>query len=115
MRRHEGAWYQAIGIVVENLHVQYHGFINGDAEGLEKLEALSTILKGRERRMKQRAVQLGTFSNNVAEQINAILDKNPAWQFVSVTNIQVHRIGGPDIHVIVIFEAPEHAPSFVTN
>jgi hypothetical protein len=63
--------------------------------------------------MKQQAVQLGTFGCNVAAKINLILEQNPAWKFSSITNINVHRLGGPDIHTIVIFEAPEEAPAFV--
>jgi hypothetical protein len=62
--------------------------------------------------MKQHTVQLGTFGQNVSQMINVLLGRNPEWLVKSVFNMEVHRIGGPDNHVLVVFEASIEAPDF---
>jgi hypothetical protein len=55
--------------------------------------------------MRQHVVQLGTFGSNVADKINELLKLNSGWHLFSVFNIVVHRIGGHDNNVLVVFES----------
>lgn len=51
------------------------------------------------------AIQLPTFGQNVAAQINRWLKANEIWSVKSIWPIPVARIGALDQHVIVILEA----------
>jgi hypothetical protein len=61
---------------------------------------------------KQHVVQLGTFGRNVSLIINQLLAENRGWKMIGVHGIDVHRVGGADKHVLVVFEAEQDTADF---
>jgi hypothetical protein len=64
--------------------------------------------------MKQHTVQLATYGQNVSEKINTLLQQNgyDGWRLVNIFPIPVARIGGPDNHVVVLFETATEGATF---
>lgn len=52
----------------------------------------------------QYTVQIGTFDVRVDQKINEILAANPSWYLTALYPMPVHRIGGNDQHVLLVFE-----------
>ena len=57
--------------------------------------------------MSQHTVQLSNYGATFAERINWYLEKNPGWKVAQIHSIQIHKVGGIDTQVIVVFEASD--------